>query len=199
MHSIQAPTKSNFEWKFLDLETGEGIHESLDGVEAIVHAATNPLKQNVDVECTSRLLKSSESQGIPHLIYPSIVGIESIPLSYYKNKRNAEQLIKDSFVPYTIQRMTQFHELVAGLLQTLFKFPITMMPGKLQFQSLDVKEAANRILTLYQNGPGGQVVDFTGPEVLILKEMYRSWKDVYPKKRLVVPFSAIPPPCRERL
>lgn len=54
--------------------------------------------------------------GVAHLVYISIVGIDDIPYSYYQRKREAEEIIASSGVPYTNLRATQLHSLVDFLI-----------------------------------------------------------------------------------
>src|SRR5688500_14189043 len=111
----QSPANS-FEWAQSDIALGEGVREAVAGVAAILHAASDPRRaQAVDVNGTRRLVEAAQAGGIAHLIYVSIVGIDDIPYSYYKRKREAEEIIKSSGVPHSILRATQFHSLVDSL------------------------------------------------------------------------------------
>ena len=51
----------------------------------------------------------------PHLVYISIVGVDRLPMFYYRAKLAAEQLLAGSGLPYSILRATQFHSLLAAL------------------------------------------------------------------------------------
>ena len=113
----------------------------------------------------------SKLQHVKHFIYPSIVGIEEIPLKYYKLKYEAEELVKNSSVPYTIVRGTQFHGFVENLLLSKPHFKRYIIPGSIKFQSVDVGEFANHLINLINIGPQGRTNDFGGPEVMTLREM----------------------------
>jgi uncharacterized protein YbjT (DUF2867 family) len=72
-------------WTRLDLEIGAGLAEALDGVQTIVHAASNPAGKlrRTDVDGTRRLLERARAGGVQHVVYISIVGIDRVPQFFY--------------------------------------------------------------------------------------------------------------------
>jgi uncharacterized protein YbjT (DUF2867 family) len=160
-----------FEWVYSDLSSGEGIEEAVQGVDVIIHAATSPVKNSKIVEVSSFEEFLSKINHINHFIYPSIVGIDEIPFKYYKLKYEAEDLLKNSSIPYTIVRATQFHNFVENLFLSKPLFNRYVVPGNIKFQSVDVSEFANRLIGLVDKGPQGRTDDFGGPEVMTLKDM----------------------------
>ncbi|WP_075618472.1 SDR family oxidoreductase [Paenisporosarcina indica] len=160
-----------FEWVYSDLLSGDGIEEAVKGVDVIIHAATSPLKNSRIVEVSGFGEFLGKIQHIKHFIYPSIVGIDEIPFKYYKLKYEAEDLLKNSSIPHTIVRATQFHNFVekSFLSKPLFKRYI--VPGNMKFQSVDVSEFANHLIGLVDKGPQGRTDDFGGPDILTLREM----------------------------
>ncbi|MFB3162557.1 NAD(P)H-binding protein [Neobacillus sp. 179-J 1A1 HS] len=161
----------NFEWVYSDLLTGEGLKEAVNDVDVIIHAATSPRKDSdmIDVSGLKELLDIS--QGVKHFIYPSIVGIEDIPMKYYRNKYQAEELLKNSSVPHTIVRATQFHSFVENLFLSKSLFKRYLVPGDIKFQSVDVDEFAANLIQMIEQIPKGKTEDFGGPEILTLREM----------------------------
>ena len=164
-------TTGHFEWVYSDLLTGDGLEEALKDVEVVIHAATSPLKNSrlIDVSGLERFLTKLEH--IKHFIYPSIVGIEDIPLKYYKVKFEAEDLLKNSSIPYTIVRATPFHDFVDHLLLSKPLFKRYIIPGSIKFQSVYVGDFANHLIGLIEKGPQGRTDDFGGPEIMSLREM----------------------------
>src|SRR3989337_1256223 len=157
-----APT----EWAQAQIEAGEGLAEAVAGVDVIVHCASSPFRRTrvVDVEGTRRLLGAAKAAGVPHFVYISIVGIDRIPLPYYKAKLAAERLIEESGAPYSIQRAPPFHTLVDQTLRSLTRFPIGFYPAGFKFQPIDPGEVAERIVQQVEAGPGGRLPDIAGPE-----------------------------------
>ncbi len=177
------------EWAQAQLETGQGLVEAIQGCDAIVHAATNPLQtQKIDVAGTQRLLETARKAGVTHIVYISIVGIDRIPFPYYKHKVAVENMIKSSGIPWSILRATQFHEFIDLILQQTTKFPfVSLLPTDFKAQTVDAREVAQRLCALVASGPSGHIPDFGGPEVLTFGEMIRAWLAVQEMHRVVVP------------
>ncbi len=166
-----------------DMATGAGLREALAGVDAIIHCASSPQSAlQADVEGTRLLLQAAHESGSPHIVYISIVGVDRSDYPYYKAKLEAERLIEDVGLPWTILRATQFHDYVLRLIlsfgaDTLAEVPVA---GGLRFQSIDVREVADRLVALMeqreQKEQGeqrgvGRAPDMGGPEVRTIEEM----------------------------
>src|SRR5438270_10745847 len=78
-----------------DLATGDGIELALAGMDAVIHAASDPgaasRTRATDVDGTRRLLAAASRARIAHLVYVSIVGIDGMAVRYYREKLAAEQ------------------------------------------------------------------------------------------------------------
>jgi uncharacterized protein YbjT (DUF2867 family) len=177
------------EWAQAQIETGEGLAEAAAGVEVIVHCASSPFRRTreVDVEGTRRLLEAAKPAGVSHFVYISIVGIDRIPLPYYKHKLAAERLIEESGVPYSILRAPQFFTLMDDILRKLLRFPVGLYPAGFKFQPIDPGEVAERIAQAVEAGPGGRLPDIAGPEVRSAGALARAWLKARGKRRLLVP------------
>ncbi|MGG3467387.1 NAD(P)H-binding protein [Neobacillus pocheonensis] len=161
----------DFEWVYSDLLSGEGLDEAVKDVDVIIHAATSPMKNSRLIEVLGLERFLGKLQHIKHFIYPSIVGIEEIPFKYYKLKYEAEELLKNSSIPFTIVRATQFHGFVESLLLSKPLFKRYVIPGSMKFQSVDVDDFATYLIDFIHKGPQGRTDDFGGPEIMLLREM----------------------------
>ena len=177
------------EWAQADLATGEGVPEAVSGVHAVMHAATSPgfSAEKVDVQGTRRLIEASENAGIDHFMYPSIVGIDEIPFSYYQHKLKAERIIENSDVPHTILRATQFHAFVDQIISAAMRLPlVALLPTDFQVQSVAASEVAARLRQCLDEGASGRLPDFGGPKVSRVEDMARAWMRARQKlKRLI--------------
>ena len=171
-----------------DLSTGTGLGAALAGADVVVHAASDTRRfGRQDQAQTANLLKAVESAGtVANLVYISIVGIDRISYAYYKKKLLCEEMITAAPVPSTILRATQFHELIALVLQTAGRLPLVPLPLDFRFQPLAAADAAGRLVELAGSGPAGRVADIGGPEVLTLREMVDSWRRHRDRPRRVV-------------
>lgn len=165
------------DWVRADLATGAGLDAALAGIDTIVHAASQPGKQaeQVDVLGTQRLIEQAQQAGVRHIIYISIVGIDQIPFTYYQYKLAAEQIICQSALPWSIQRATQFPELIDGLLRRAARLPVLLLPTDFKAQLIDTADVARRLTAVVQDGPAGRLPDIGGPAVQTLAELARSW------------------------
>jgi uncharacterized protein YbjT (DUF2867 family) len=176
---VEAPAwAAGFEWASADLADGRGLAEAVAGVDAIIHAASDPRRADVvDVEGTRRLLAAAAGAGAAHFLYISIVGIDRIPHPYYRRKLAAEEIVAAGGVPWSILRLTQFHPFVAAMVKRAARVPFVIaLPKQLRFQNVDVGDAAARALAAAAAGPAGRLPDLGGPEVLTLGEAAAAWR-----------------------
>ncbi|MCE5290511.1 MAG: NAD(P)H-binding protein [Nocardiaceae bacterium] len=170
-----------------DLTTGDDLGAALEGVTTIVHCASDTKRfGKTDVAQARNLLAAAKRAGVAHFIYISIVGIEKIPMPYYRIKLEVEKLVEDSGVPFTILRATQFHDLVGTmLLDPQRKLPFVIAPGA-QIQPIEVQEVADRLAELAVQSPQGRVTDIGGPTVTTLKDLAKTYVEIQGKKKPVV-------------
>ncbi|ULT59635.1 NAD(P)H-binding protein [Neobacillus drentensis] len=161
----------HLEWVYSDLSTGEGIEEAIKDIDVIIHAATSPIKNSKIVEVSGFKEFIGKLHHIKHFLYPSIVGIDEIPFNYYQQKYKAENLLKNSSIPHTIVRATQFHHFVEKIFISKPLFKRYIVPGNIPFQSVDVSEFANHLIGLVEKDPQGRAEDFAGPDIMTLREM----------------------------
>ena len=122
-----------------------------------MHAATGGgTRAKADVPGTRNLLAACKEAATPHFFYISIVGIEKIPLGYYKAKLECERLIEASGVPWSNLRATQFHQLMDGFLRMFSRVPFVLpVPKSFKFQPIDTGEVADRMVEDAAKGPVG--------------------------------------------
>jgi uncharacterized protein YbjT (DUF2867 family) len=147
------------------------------GVDTIVHAASQVGRgtEQVDVAGTQRMLEYARAAGVRHVVYVSIVGIERIPVAYYRHKLAAEQIITQSGIAWSIQRSTQFHHLIDMMLRQASRLPVLPLPTDFQAQPIDPADVARRLCTVVASRPAGRLPDCGGPEMLTLGELARTW------------------------
>ena len=188
-----APPDAPAEWIQADLASGQGVVEAVSGVELILHAASDPRRsRSVDVEGTHRLLEAAHREGVNHLVFISIIGIDKIGLPYYRDKLAAEAAIRDSGVPYSILRTAQFHHFVDLLLTEAARVPLLLpVPSGFRVQSISTVEVAEALTRLIEDEPQGMVTDLAGPEAMTVRDAAALWSDVRGLRKLVVPFPVL--------
>ncbi|MFI9788098.1 SDR family oxidoreductase [Kitasatospora sp. NPDC051984] len=182
--SRQAHTPGEHGWAVADLVTGRGVEAALAGATTVVHCATTNGKR--DVEATGRLVAAARAAGVAHLVYVSIVGVDAVPLGYYRAKEECERLIAGSGLGWTVLRATQFHDLVLRVLEGLSKAPVLLLPRGVAFQPVDVRDVAERLADLAEGGPAGRVADFGGPQVRAVEALAAEFLHARGRRRPVL-------------
>jgi uncharacterized protein YbjT (DUF2867 family) len=164
-------------WLHADVATGTGLDAAVAGVDTVVHAATAPRgdTDRTDVQGTQRLVAAARRAGVRHLLYISIVGVDRIPVAYCRAKFAAEQVVRASGLPFTIQRCTQFHDFMDELARQMTRFPIAIVPSGFLCQPIHVDEFVDELWREVGNGPRDDAPDIAGPEVLTFSELVRAW------------------------
>ena len=182
-----------------DLKTGAGLSKALAGMDAIVHAASatrEPMAlRATDVRGTRRLLELARDANIGHFVYISLVGIEGVAYPYYRIKIAAETLVREGKVPWSILRATQFHSFMESTLRAFARLPgMLAIPFGWQFQPVESREVARRVVDVVLDKPAGMLPDFGGPQVRDFKSIAESWLAARKERRrlmnLWLPFKA---------
>ncbi|MDT0344785.1 SDR family oxidoreductase [Streptomyces litchfieldiae] len=168
-----------------DLRTGAGLEDAVRGVGTIVHCATTNGRR--DIVATRNLIDAAVSAGgTPHLVYVSIVGVDIIPLPYYRAKLAAEKLVADSGLPWTVQRITQFHDLLAAVFAYQRRLPLTLALKRFRFQPIDTRDAAARLVDLALGTPAGRAPDIGGPQVRDMRDLAAAYHRAHGRRRRIV-------------
>lgn len=170
-----------YPWMTVDYRSGAGLAEAIAGVDVIVHCAGD-LRGEVD----QQLVVAARGVGAPHLVHISIVGLDRVPLGFYRGRLAAERVIENSGLPWTILRATQFHDLIRFLLAVLARSPVMVVPD-FSFQPIDVREVAGRLAELATGAPAGHVPDLGGPDVRHTSDLARVYLQAIGRRRPVLP------------
>ncbi|PZR97358.1 MAG: hypothetical protein DLM69_09750 [Candidatus Chloroheliales bacterium] len=196
-HQQRKEVEGAAEWAQANLATGTGLRDAVAGVDTIVHSATQPKLTgsktdrdelgNADVYGTRLLLEAAREAGVSHCLYVSIVGLEDVPMPYFRQKLATETMVQNVGVPWTIARATQFHPFIATFLDLFTRSPLFLFPANLPFQPVAADDVADYLCRWVEAGPSGRVTDFGGPEVLRADEMMKVWLREQGKHRLIIP------------
>lgn len=172
-----------------DLATGSGLAPAARGCRAVIHAASDPTGdvRATDVDGTARLVRACRDEGVEHLVYVSIVGVDRNPLGYYRAKADAERVVARSHLPYSIVRGAQFGSLIAMLLRRATLGPVTFVPSGTAAEPLAPADFADFLVRRLADGPSGGVQELVGPERLSARAMARIWLRSAHRHGLVVP------------
>jgi len=162
----------------VDLVSGRGLRDALAGVDAVVEAANTAGSGRkaapVLVDGTRRLLAAGALEGVGHHVAISIVGIDAVPLSYYRAKLAQERLVEQGPLAWSIVRATQFHELLDWLFTTTARAGIVPAMG-FPLAPVDPRVVAGALADAAEAGPGGRLAPVAGPQAAPLGELARTW------------------------
>ncbi|PXW35753.1 UNVERIFIED_CONTAM: uncharacterized protein YbjT (DUF2867 family) [Williamsia faeni] len=167
-----------------DLMSGTGIGAAMAGVDTVIHlATTNGAK---DIQVAKNLFAAAASAHVRHVVLLSIVGIDKIPMGFYKQRLAIESLATASGVPLTLQRSTQFHPFVDTLFSAQRFLPLVIAPS-IRFQPIATQDVAARLVTLAAGEPSGRVDDIGGPEQRTTADLLAVWKKAKGSRRPALP------------
>ncbi len=172
------------EHRRVDLTTGEGLPEALAGADAVVDAVNSTRKAKATmVEGTGRLLEAGAAAGVGHHVTISIVGIDRVPSSYYRDKLSQERAVEGGPLPWSILRATQFHQLLDMYLGYAARVGVRPT-GAGKLQPMDPRVAAERIADAALAAPAGRLPDVAGPRVETISELSRAWARARGRRRV---------------
>jgi uncharacterized protein YbjT (DUF2867 family) len=176
----------------VDVVTGAGLDEALEGVEVVIDALNGPSTGRAQATAffttaTANLQTVGARRGVRRLVVLSIVGIDRVPgFAYYDAKRAHEDSALAGPVPADIVRATQFHEFAGQLLDRLSVGPVAPVPS-MRVQPVAARTVGEQLVAVAASPePTGRTA-LAGPEAADLVAMARRTADVRGLRRWVVP------------
>ncbi len=149
--------------------TGEGLADVLKGASVVVDVSNSPSFEDAAVmdffqTSTRNLLDSEAAAGVGHHVALSVVGSERLPESgYLRAKVAQEKLIKESSIPYSIVRATQFFEFLKRIADSATEGNTVRLPS-VSFQPLAAEDVASVVTKVAIGSPLNGTVEVAGPE-----------------------------------
>jgi uncharacterized protein YbjT (DUF2867 family) len=106
----------------VDLVTGDGLAEALEGVECMIDVATQPSPDQMAATefftaATRNQQKAGERAGVQRMVVVSIIGCDRFTAGYYAATAAHERAHLSGPIPVRILRAAQFHEFVGPLVE----------------------------------------------------------------------------------
>ena len=158
--------------------TGEGLAEVLDGASVVVDVSNSRTFDDAEVmnffqTSTRNLLACEAAAGVGHHVALSVVGCDGLPDSgYFRAKVAQEKLIKESSIPYSIVRATQFFEFMKGIADAATDGNTVRLPS-VGFQPIAADDVAKVVAKTAVGSPLNGMVEVAGPEQFRFDEMIR--------------------------
>ena len=170
----------------IDVVSGVGLAAALRGASVVVDVSDSPsfeddVVMNFFTTATRNLLAGEAAAGVGHHVLLSIVGIDRVPhVVYYRAKSAQEQLIKDSSIPYSIVRATQFFEFLKSIADAATHGNAVRVPP-VRMQPIAADDVARLVAESSTGTPVNGTVEIGGPEPFylpgLMQRVLGAWND----------------------
>ena len=149
--------------------TGEGLAEAVEGASVVVDVSNSPSFEDAAVmkffqTSTRNLLTFEAAAGVGHHVALSVVGCDRLPDSgYLRAKVAQENLIRESSIPYSIVRATQFFEFLTRIADSATEGNTVHLPS-VAFQPMAADDVASVVAKVAIASPLNGIVEVAGPE-----------------------------------
>lgn len=172
--------------------TGEGLAAALAGTQVVVDVANSPSFEDKAVleffQTSGRNLLAAEgAAGVTHHVALSVVGADRLPQSgYLRAKVAQENLVKASWIPYTILRSTQFFEFIGRIADEATADGVARLSPAL-LMPIAADDVVAALADVAVGPPLNRTVEVAGPDALPLDSFARTWLAARGDKRQVIP------------
>jgi len=162
--------------------TGEGLAEALRGASVVLDVSNSPSFEDAAVlqffmTSTHNLLDAEAATGVSHHVALSVVGAEGLAESgsgYMRAKLAQENLIKNSSIPYSIVRATQFFEFLKGIAADATDGNTnTVRLAPVLIQPMAAEDVASAVARTTIGSPVNGIIEVGGPEPWGFDEIIR--------------------------
>jgi len=149
--------------------TGEGLAQVLTGAAVVIDVSNSPSFEDAAVlkffeTSTGNLLAAEAAAGVGHHVALSIVGCDRVPESgYLRAKVAQEKLIRNSRIPYSIVRATQFFEFLKRIADEATDGNRVRIPPVL-FQPIAAADVASAVGRVAVGPPLNGILEVAGPQ-----------------------------------
>ncbi|MBO9520528.1 MAG: SDR family oxidoreductase [Nocardioidaceae bacterium] len=155
--------------------TGEGLDAAVAGADVLVDLSNSPSFADDDVmsfftTSTGNLVKAASNAGVRHYVILSIVGTDALPDSgYLRAKVAQETLVRDSGLPYSIVRSTQFFEFTRAIADSFTRDGALHLPP-VHYRPIASDDVVTALATVVQGAPIEGIEEIGGPDRLRFDE-----------------------------
>ncbi|MFM6851959.1 MAG: SDR family oxidoreductase [Terrabacter sp.] len=159
----------------VDLSTGAGLDEAVDGVDAVYHLAPNVHPDEVGM--ARRVAAAAASAGVARFVFHSVLHPDDASMPHHLRKAEAERVVRAALPGATVLRPAAYHQnLVEAARSGHVAVPYSLDAPFTNVDLDDVAEVAALVLT--RHGHEGLTCELAGPEVLSVREQATVAADV---------------------
>ncbi|WP_090157765.1 SDR family oxidoreductase [Dyadobacter soli] len=163
--------------------TGEGLADAMEHAEVVVDLSNSASpEENTAINffrtAGKNLAAAEKAAGIKHHLVLSIVGIDrALYIGYLRAKKEQEDIIKESGIPYTIIRATQFHEHITTII-AVQSDEEAIHVSTVDYQPIAVEDVVVLVTRLALEAPKNATVEIAGPDLAPMNEFVSRYLSV---------------------
>ncbi len=163
--------------------TGEGLTNALQGAEVVIDLSNSASpEENTAINffriAGRNLAAAEKAAGVKHHLLLSIVGTDQVQyIGYLRAKKEQEDIIKASGIPYTVIRATQFHEHVTTII-TVQSDEEHIHVSTVDYQPIAAEDVAALVTQFALEPPKNNTVEIAGPERAPMNEFVTRYLSV---------------------
>jgi uncharacterized protein YbjT (DUF2867 family) len=159
----------------VDLATGAGLRDAVDGVDGVYHLAPNVHPDEVGM--AARVAAAAASTGVAHFVFHSVLHPDDASMPHHLRKAEAERVVRAALPRATVLRPAAYHQNLVGAARSgVLAVPYSLDSPFTNVDLDDVAEAAAVVLT--RHGHEGLAYELAGPEVLSVRDQAAVAADV---------------------
>ncbi|PST83174.1 NmrA family transcriptional regulator [Pedobacter yulinensis] len=166
----------------IDVVTGEGLAEALEATEVVIDLsnAASPDEQTAlhfFRTAGKNLAALEKTAGVKHHVVLSIVGTDRATyIGYLQAKKDQEDYIKNSGIPYTVIRSTQFHEHMTTLIDVQGD-ETGVNISTVDYQPIAASDVVDFVVQIALEDPRNGTVEIAGPERARMTDFVQKYLD----------------------
>jgi uncharacterized protein YbjT (DUF2867 family) len=161
--------------------TGAGLPEAMTGANIVVDVSNSPSFADAAVmeffeRSTTNIAQAAKAAGsVNHYVALSVVGTDLVPDSgYFRAKLRQESLIRESGIPYTIVRATQFFEFLGAIASVATdRTNNNVRVGPVFLQPIVAGDVGESVVRASLSAPANAIIEIAGPKRYRLDELMR--------------------------
>jgi uncharacterized protein YbjT (DUF2867 family) len=183
--------------KGINSVTGEGLDQAFKGADIVIDVTNSPsFEDNAVLDffktSTNNIILAATKANVKHYIALSIVGTERLQDSgYFRAKLLQENLIKESTIPFTILRATQFFEFITSIADVATSDQ-TIKLTSAELQPVAAIDVAKTLAKLTNEKPANKIIEVAGPEKIGLDTLVRKVLSANSDQRKVITDDSAP-------
>lgn len=178
--------------KGVDILTGEGLAAALEETDIVIDLSNS---KSPDGETAlhffqtagKNLVQAEKKANIKHHLVLSIVGTPVAQhIGYLQAKKQQEDTIAASGIPYTIIRSTQFHEHISTIIAVQGQGKEVHV-STIDYQPIAAADVVNYIIKFALEKPKNGIVEIAGPDRAPMNEFVEKYLAEKQEDKIVVP------------